>query len=690
MEGDIRPPVARRVPKEIVIHGETIVDDYYWLRDRANPGVIEYIQAENRYTDAMMRHTESLQKKLFEEFRSRLPDIDISVPVRRGEFYYYTREEKGKQYPTYCRRKVGNDAQEEVILDVNEIARGNEFFSVDVVKPSPDNRYLAYLADVDGSERHTVFFKDLKSGELLPETMRMVQDIEWANDSRTCFYSVLDDEFRPYKVYRHLLGTRPDEDVEVFHEEDKSYYYLLLERTKSGKFVTITVESATTSEVRYVSADRPREPFRVFAPRRHMVEYFLRHHDDRWFIVTNEAARNFKIMTAPVDRPGRENWEVFLPHRDAVCIDVSSPVPYVEVFRNHIAIFEREACVQRIRVIDLRTREAHLVELPEQLMTLAPAENPDFESHVLRFEYSSLLTPPTVYDYDMELRRLSLLKRREVPGYDPSRYTVERIHATAQDGTKVPISLVYPKGLRRDGKNPCYLYAYGAYGDFTGASPKFDPHRLSLLDRGFVCALAHIRGGGDLGRDWHEQGRVLTKRNSFTDFIACAEHLIRQGYTSKERLAIRGRSAGGLLMGAVVTMRPDLFKVVVAEVPFVDAVMTMLDDTIPLTAGEFEEWGNPKIREHYEYIRSYSPYDNIRRTSYPDMLVTSGWNDSRVQYWEPTKFVAKLRAHKTDDSLLLLKTNILQGHMGASGRIDSLRYYAFMYAFILDRLGIKY
>lgn len=689
MEGDIKPPVARRVPKEIVLHGETIVDDYYWLRDRANPGVIEYIEAENRYTDAMMRRTEPLQKKLFEEFRSRLPDIDVSVPVRRGEFYYYTREEKGKQYPTYCRRKVGNDAQEEVILDVNELARGNEFFSVDVVKPSPDNRYLAYLADVDGSERHTAFFKDLASNELLPETMNMVQDIEWANDGRTCFYSVLDGEFRPYKVYRHVLGTEPEEDVEVFHEEDKSYYYLLLERTKSGRFVTITVESATTSEVRYVSADRPKEPFRVFSPRRHMVEYYLRHHDDRWFIVTNEAARNFKIMTAPVDRPGKENWEVFLPHRDSVCIDVNNPVPYVEVFRNHIAVFEREACVQRIRVIDLRTRESHLVELPEQLMTLTPKENLDFESHVLRFEYSSLLTPPTVYDYDMELRQLMLLKQKKVPGYDPSRYAVERIHATAQDGTKVPISLVYPKGLRRDGKNPCYLYAYGAYGDFTGASPKFDPHRLSLLDRGFVCALAHIRGGGDLGRDWHEQGRVLTKRNSFTDFIACAEHLIRQGYTSKERLAIRGRSAGGLLMGAVVTMRPDLFKVVVAEVPFVDAVMTMLDDTIPLTAGEFEEWGDPKIREHYEYIRSYSPYDNIRRTSYPDMLVTSGWNDSRVQYWEPTKFVAKLRAHKTDDNLLLLKTNILQGHMGASGRIDSLRHYAFMYAFILDRLGIK-
>lgn len=686
---EVKPPVARKVRKEISIHGDTLVDDYYWMRDRSNPGVIEYIEAENRYTDQMMRHTEPLQKKLLDEFKGRIPEEDISVPVKRGDFYYYVRFEKGKQYAIHCRKKGNLQAQEEVILDINRLAEGNEFFNVDVVKPSPDNRYLAYLADVDGSERHTVFVKDLQSGQLLPETMKKAQDIEWANDSRTFFYTVLDDEFRPYKVFRHVLGTDPKEDVEVFHEEDKSYYYMLLQKTKSKKFITITVESATTSEVRYVSADNPKEPFKVFAPRKHTVEYFLRHHVDRWFVITNEDAKNFKIMETPVANSSRENWKEFIPHSESVCIDVSDPVPYVEVFKEHMAIFEREGGVQRIRIVDLLTKESHTIDLPEELRTLAPDENPDFESHVLRFRYSSFVTPTTVYDYDMRTRKLILKKQDVVPGHDSSRYVTERIWAEAADGTKIPISLIYRKGLQKDGNNPCYLYAYGAYGDFSGASPKFNQHWLSLLDRGFVCALAHIRGGGDLGRAWHEQGRVLTKRNSFTDFIACAEHLIEQGYTSKEKLAIRGRSAGGLLMGSVVTMRPDLFKAVVAEVPFVDAVMTMLDDTIPLTASEFEEWGDPRIKEHYEYIKSYSPYDNIRRTAYPDMLVTSGWNDSRVQYWEPTKFVAKLRANKTDDNLLLLRTNIVQGHMGASGRLDSLRYYAFMYAFVLDRLGMK-
>jgi len=689
LAGTIKPPVARKVRREIPIHGDVLVDEYYWMRDRSNPGVIEYIEAENRYTEEAMKHTDELQRRLFEEFKSRIPDDDASVPVRRGDFYYYVRTQRGKQYPIYCRKRGSLDSDEEIILDVNKLAEGNEFFSVDVVKPSPDNRYLAYLADVDGSERHTVFIKDLGSGQLLQETMKMVQDVEWANDSKTLFYSVLDDEFRPFKVFRHVTGSDPANDVEVFHEKDKSYYYMHLERTKSRGFITITVESATTSEVMYVSADAPNEPFQVFAPRKHMVKYFLRHHDKRWFIITNEEATNFRIMETPVARPSRDNWKEFIPHSASVCIDVDDPMPFVEVFKEHMAIFERENCVQRIRVVDLKSKESHLISLPEDLRTLIPAENPDFASHVLRFRYSTFLTPDTIYDYDMMSRKLELRKQDTVAGHDPRRYEVARIHATAPDGTRIPISLVHKKGLKRDGRNPCYLYAYGAYGDFTSASPKFNQHWLSLLDRGFVCALAHIRGGGDLGRAWHEQGRVLTKRNSYTDFIACAEHLIREGYTSKDSLAIRGRSAGGLLMGAVVTMRPDLFKAVVAEVPFVDAVMTMLDDTIPLTAGEFEEWGNPKIKEHYEYMKSYSPYDNIRRTSYPDMLVTSGWNDSRVQYWEPTKFVAKLRAHKTDDNLLLLKTNVVQGHMGASGRLDSLRYYAFMYAFILDRLGIR-
>lgn len=686
---DIRTPLARKVPKEITTHGDTIVDNYFWMRERSNPGVIEYIEAENRHTEQRTKHTAGLQKKLFAEFESRIVDADSTVPVRIGDYFYYSRMEKGKQFEIHCRKKHTIEADEEIILDVNVLAKGNEFFNLDVHKVSPDHKFLAYLADTSGSERHTLFIKDLLTGRLLNETMRDTSGVEWANDSRTIFYSVMDHEFRPYKVFRHVLGTAPEEDVEVFHEKDKMFYYLLLEKTTSKAFLTITVESATTSEVRYIPADQPTAPFKVFRPRKHMVEYFLRHNGDWFFVITNEDAKNFKIMQAPVSDPSDKNWQEFVPHSETVSIDVSDPHPSVEVFKDHIVIFERENCVGRIRIVDLKDRSSHFVELPEELHTVEPADNQEFKSHLVRFTYSSLVTPTTVYDYDMAHRKLEMRKRLEVPGYDHTKYSSERIYAKGKDGVAVPISLVHKKGLRRDGKNPCYLYAYGAYGDFEGASPKFNAHWVSLLDRGFVCALGHIRGGGDLGKVWHEQGRVLTKKNTFEDFIACAEHLIKEGYTSKDRLAIRGRSAGGLLMGSVITMRPDLFKVVVAEVPFVDAVITMLDDTIPLTAGEFEEWGDPKIKEHYDYIKSYSPYNNIRATRYPDMLVTSGWNDSRVQYWEPTKFVAKLRATKTDDNMLLLRTNIVQGHSGAPGRYDALRYFAFMYAFVLDRLGIR-
>jgi oligopeptidase B len=394
-------------------------------------------------------------------------------------------------------------------------------------------------------------------------------------------------------------------------------------------------------------------------------------------------------MEAPVSDPAERNWTQLVPHSETVSIDISDPYPYVDVFRDHLVIYEREDCIGRIRVLNLKDRSSHIVKLPEDLCTVTPMENHDFASHVMRFMFSSMITPPTVYDYDMKNRKLEMRKRYDVPGHDPSRYITERVFAKGKDGARVPMTLVHRKGFMKNGKNPGHLYAYGAYGDFEGASPKFNSYWISLLDRGFVCACAHIRGGGDMGREWHEQGRVLTKKNSFEDFIACAEHLIKEGYTSSDSLSIRGRSAGGLLMGSVVTMRPDLFKVVVAEVPFVDAINTMLDDTIPLTAGEFEEWGDPKIKEHYEYLKSYSPYDNIRATDYPDMLVTSGWNDSRVQYWEPTKFVAKLRAMKTDDNVLLLRTHIVQGHSGAPGRYDAQKYYAFMYAFILDKLGIK-
>lgn len=685
---DIKPPVARRVPKEINIHGDKLLDNYFWMRERANPGVIEYIEAENRYTEQMTKHTEKLQEKLFEEFKKRIVETDSTVPEKLDDYYYYSRTVAGRQFSIYCRKKHSLEADEEVILDVNKLAEGNEFFNVDVHKVSPDHKFLAYLADTDGSERHTLFIKDLMTGRLLAETMRDTATVEWANDSKVMFYATMDHEFRPYKIFRHVLGTDPKEDVEVFHEKDKMFYYLLLAKTKSKAYIMITIESATTSEVHYLPANRPMEDFKVIRPRKHMVKYFVKHHGDRFLIVTNEHATNFKVMETPASDPSERNWKEFLPHSEAVTIDVSDPCLLVEVFRDYMALFERENGLSRIRVIYFKDKSSHLLTLPEKLCTIAPAENPDYKSHCVRFSYSSMVTPETVYDYDMESRKLELKKRLDVPGHDPSKYVTERIWAKATDGVRVPISLIYRKGLKKDGANPCYLCAYGAYGDFEGASPKFNSDWISLLDRGFVCANAHIRGGGDLGRGWHEQGRVLTKRNSFFDFITCAEHLIKEKYTSSDRLVVRGRSAGGLLMGSVVTMRPDLFRVVVAEVPFVDAINTMLDDTIPMTAGEFEEWGDPKIKEHYDYIRSYSPYDNIRATDYPNMLVTSGWNDSRVQYWEPTKFVAKLRATKTDNNVLLLKTNIVQGHSGAPGRYDAMKYYAFMYAFVFDRLGI--
>jgi len=686
---DLRPPVARKVPKETTIHGDRIVDSYFWIREKSNPGVIEYIQAENDYTIRMTEHTVGLQKTLFNEFRRRIVEEDSTVPVKVDDYFYYSRTEKGKQFPILCRKRVSMESVEEVMLDVNKLAEGNEFFNLDVHKVSPDHKFIAYLADTTGSERHRLYIKDLLTGRLLPETMQDTASVVWSNDSRTLFYSVMDHEFRPFKVFRHVLGTDPKEDVEVFHESDRRYYYLRLVKTKSKAYIMITVESASTSEVHYTSADRPSEPFNVFRPRKHEVAYFVLHHGDRFFIVTNEGAENFKIMETPEKDPSEGNWREFVPHSKTACIDVSDPEPFIEVFRDYMAIFEHENCLARIRVIDLKGKTSHIIQLPEELCTLTPNENPDHDSNVLRFEYSSMTTPETIYDYDMKARKLELRKRTEVPDYDHAKYVAERVFAKARDGVSVPMTIVHKKGMKRDGKNPCHLYAYGAYGDFEGPSPKFNRYWISLLDRGFVCASAHIRGGGDMGRGWHKQGKVLTKKNSFEDFIACAEHLIKEGYTSSDRLSARGRSAGGLLMGAVVTMRPDLFKAIVAEVPFVDVINTMLDETIPLTSGELEEWGDPRIKEHYDYMKTYSPYDNIKATRYPNMLVTSGWNDSRVQYWEPTKFVAKLRAMKTDDNVLLLRTNIVQGHSGAPGRYDALRYYSFMYAFILDKLGIK-
>ncbi len=685
----IKPPMARKIPKEMVTHGDVRIDEFYWMRERKDPEVAKYVAAENQYTEVMTRHLGPLQERIFKELAEKTVLTDSTVPVKIDEYFYYSRTEKDKQQAILCRKKGSLEAPEELVLDMNRAAEGQDFFNCDVYQVSPDHNLLAYLVDLDGSERHELFVRDLRTGEDLKDKILNTGSVVWANDSGTLFYTILDADFRPFKVLRHVLGTDPKTDVVVSHEKDRAFYYYNLSKTKSRQYILITSVSATTSEIKYLSADRPTGRFKTFRPREHGLEYYVFHNGDRFFIVTNEMAPNFKIVTAPVSDPSPQNWREFLPHSEDIMIDVSAPFAYIDVFKDWIAVYQHEDALPRIRVISLKDGSAQEVELPEQLSFVIPEQTFEFDSDVMRFHFSSLTTPESMYDYNMATRSLELKKRVTVPGYDPSLYTSERIFAQAQDGTRIPVVVQYKKGLEKDGKNPAYLYAYGAYGDYWGGAPTFNARLLPLLDRGVVCAKGQIRGGGYFGKKWHKGGSMLTKMNTFTDFIACAEKLIEERYTSANKLAIRGRSAGGLLMGAVVNMRPDLFKVVVAEVPFVDAITTMLDPTIPLTVGEFEEWGDPSIQEYYDYFKKYSPYDNVEAKAYPNVLVSTAMNDSRVQYFEPLKWVAKLRALKTDKNLLLLRVKSVEGHSGAPGKLDYLKWYAFMYAFILDRLGVS-
>jgi len=675
------PPAAEKIARLDTLHGEVRADDYFWLRERENPKVIEYLKAENEYTDAMMKHTEAFQEKLYQEILSRIKETDLSVPERLDDYYYYSRTEEGKQYRIYCRKRESLEAEEEIILDVNELAEGHKFMRLGVFEVSPNHKLLAFSTDTAGGERYTIHVKDLTTGELLEdEISNSYYSLEWANDNETFFYNTLDEAHRPYMLHRHRLGADPKEDALVYHEEDEAFF-LGVSKTKSKEFLILNMGSAVTSEVWYADANDPTDDFKVIHPRQHEMEYSVSHHGDRFFIVTNDEAVNFKLMEAPVDDPSKDNWKEVIPHRDSVKVD------YADVFRNHLVVYEREKGLRRIRVEHLSKGQVHYVEFPEPVYTFWAGRNRDFTTNELRFTYTSLVTPRSVYDYHMDEMTRELKKEYEVlGGYDKTLYQSERVFAQASDGTDVPISLVYKKGMVRDGSSPMLLYGYGSYG--ASIDPSFDSNRLSLLDRGFIYAIAHVRGGGEMGRQWYEDGKMDRKRNTFTDFIACAEHLVAEGYTSTDRLAIRGGSAGGLLMGTVTNMRPDLFKVVVAKVPFVDVVNTMLDASIPLTVIEWEEWGNPNLKDNYEYIRSYSPYDNVQRTDYPNMLVTTGLNDPRVAYWEPAKWVAKLRALKSDDKFLILKTNMGAGHGGKSGRYEKLRELAFEYAFVFDRLGI--
>jgi oligopeptidase B len=679
---DIKPPVAEIIPKLDIMQDEQRTDNYFWLRDKSNPKVIEYLEAENRYTEAVMKHTEPFQEQLYQELLGRIKETDLTVPEKLDDYFYYTRTETGKQYRIYCRKQGSLDAAEEILLDGNALAEGHDYMAIGAYEVSPNHQLLAYAINTTGDEKFTLRVKDLSTGELLPdEVPNIYYGVEWANDNQTLFYTTLDDTKRPYKLHRHKLGSDSQEDALVYHETDESFY-LHLGKTRSQAYLLMNLESNNTSEVHYLEADDPTGDFKVFQPRRREVEYSVEHHSDRFLIVTNVDAKNFKLIEAPVDAPSEANWKEVISHREAVKIDGVSP------FQNHLVVYERENGLKQIRIFELATNEVHSVDFPEPVYTFWGGGNREFNTNILRFHYSSFITPNSVFDYNMDAKTRELKKQEEVLGeYDPSRYESQRIFAEAADGTEVPVSLVYKKGMTQDGNNPLLLIGYGSYG--ISIDPNFASNGLSLLDRGFIVAIAHIRGGGEMGRPWYESGKLLNKKSTFTDFITCAEHLIAENYTTSDKLVIQGGSAGGLLMGAVMNIRPELFKAVLAHVPFVDALNTMLDASIPLTVIEYEEWGNPNEKPYYDYIRSYSPYDNIEAKNYPNLLVTAGLNDPRVHYWEPAKWTAKLRASKTDSNRILLKTEMGSGHGGPSGRYDALKETAFEYAFILDVLGIE-
>jgi len=681
----MNPPKPKKIPKELIKHGHKRLDYYYWLNERNNPDVLKYLEAENAYTSEIMKDTEILQEKLYDEMVSRIKQDDSTVPYKDNGYFYYVRYEEGKEYPIYCRRIETMEADEEILLNVNEMAEGFSYYHVTGLSVSPDNTLLAFGIDTLSRRIYDIFFKNLKTGEILPEKISGTSgSAVWANDSRTVFYSVKDNTLRPYQIKKHKLGTDYIKDPEIFREDNAAFYTAVF-RTKSDKYILIGSYSSTSNEYRFLNADDPDGTFQIMQPRTKQFEYYVDHYEDSFYIRTNlgkegKPAVNFRLMKTPVEKTTFENWIEIIPHREDVLIEE------IEIFRDYLVIQERKDGLIHLRIIRWEDNTENYLDFGEQTYTAAISINPQFDSEFLRYNYSSLTTPASVYDYNMRTREKILLKRQEVlGGYNPEDFFSERLYAEAEDGVKVPISLIYKKGIKRDGKNPLLLYGYGAYSLST--DPNFSSMRLSLLERGFVFAIAHIRGGQELGRQWYEDGKLFKKKNTFTDFISCAEHLIKSGFTSSDKIFAIGGSAGGLLIGAVINMRPDLFRGVIAAVPFVDVLTTMLDETIPLTTGEYEEWGNPNIKEYYEYILSYSPYDNVEVKAYPNILVTTGFHDSQVQYWEPAKWVAKLRDLKTDNNLLLLHTNMETGHSGASGRFQRYKEAALEYTFILKLLG---
>jgi len=676
------PPVAKKVPKTTEINGRELVDNYFWLRDKQNPDVAAYLQAENAYTDAVMKPTEGLQKKLYDEMLSRIKETDVEVPYKEGSYFYYTRTEAGKQYSIYCRKKGNLEAPEELLLDVNELAKGQKFMSVRDFAVSDDGNLLAYSTDNTGFRQYMLAVKDLRTGKLLHDHAERVGSVAWANDNKTIFYTVEDPTTkRQFQLYRHTAGTNGSD--KLIYEEKDERFNVETAKTRSKAYIFLIAGSHTTTEARYIPADQPTAEFKVLEPRKQDVEYYPDHNGNFFYIRVNDTGRNFRLVKAPVSDPRSANWQEVVAHRASVMLDDT------DFFKNYYVLSERENGLPQMQVTDLAGGQSRRIEFPEPAYSSYPYTNREYDTSKFRYGYQSFITPRSVYEYDMATGKSTLLKQKEVPGgYDRTKYHVEQIYAPASDSVKVPISVVHLKGAKMDGAGPIYLTAYGSYGypyDIT-----FNSDRFSLIDRGVVFAVAHIRGGGEMGKAWHDDGRMMHKKNTFTDFIASAEYLVKQGYGSKDRLVIEGRSAGGLLMGAVLNMRPDLFHAALVGVPFVDVINTMLDETLPLTVTEFEEWGNPKEKPAFDYMISYSPYDNIEAKTYPNMLVRTSFNDSQVMYWEPAKYVAKMRAMRTDHNSLTLKTNMNPaGHGGASGRYDRLHEVAFDYAYFLTQMGIQ-
>jgi oligopeptidase B len=690
----IQPPKAKKIPRTFELHGTSWTDDYFWMRlsddqksaqapDSQTKDVVSYLEAENAYREKMTSHLKGFEEKLFEEIKGRIKQTDMSVPYKYEGYFYITRYEEGKEYPVYSRKKGSLDAREEIMIDVNELAKGHAYYAVGGRSVSPDNKILAFSEDTVSRRQYTIRFKNLETNTYLPDKIINTNGgITWGNDNKTVFYTVNDESLRSYKIFRHTLGTANEKDVMVYHETDETFSTYIW-KTKSKKYLVIGSSATLSDEYRILEADNPTGTFKVFQSRERLLEHSIDHYGSQWYILTNkDGAQNFKIMTCPLDKTTTQHWKDLVPYDKNIYIEG------MDIFKDFMVISERKNGMTMLKISPWDGKGEHYIPFTENTYTVGTSVNPDFDTELLRIEYTSMTTPNSTYDYHVKDKKLILLKQQEVlGGYDSSLYASERVMVRARDGVMVPMSLVYKKGFKKDGSQPALLYGYGSYG--YSMDPYFSSSRLSLLDRGFVYAIAHIRGGQEMGRPWYEDGKFLNKKNTFTDFIDCGQFLVDQKYTSKGRLYAQGGSAGGLLVGAAINMQPDLWHGVIAAVPFVDVINTMLDESIPLTTGEFDEWGNPKDKVYFDYMMSYSPYDNVERKKYPAMLVTTGYWDSQVQYWEPAKWVAKLRDMKTDNNPLLLYCNMETGHGGASGRFRRLRETAMEYAFILDLAGKK-